>query len=259
VYYEVYVDVLFAKNLWLDGLLLLLTAWAGKMPVKGGRIAAAACLGSVGTCVLTIASAQFDKAGYLAGTFLVSAVMIGVAFGIRENFRINLLFLYTESFFVAGILRFLEQMQGFSEFYLLLFASGAAAVFGIADRRIRSGRRKAELVYPVILCCGNSRIQTEAYYDTGNSLCDPISGRPVSILSAALLDEVLDNANRELLPRMIPYHTISQNGILKAYTLDSMEIRCPRGGRIIEKPMVAVMPGESGQYQLILHRDLLPG
>ncbi len=42
MYYEVYVDVLFVKNLWMNAMLLLLTGWADQETIKWYKILAAA-------------------------------------------------------------------------------------------------------------------------------------------------------------------------------------------------------------------------
>ena len=72
MYYEVYVDVLFVKNLWMNGMLLLLTAWADQEKVKICRIAAAAVTGSLGVCLMYLASAGLSAVHYVCGSLFGS-------------------------------------------------------------------------------------------------------------------------------------------------------------------------------------------
>ncbi|MCD8241860.1 MAG: sigma-E processing peptidase SpoIIGA, partial [Lachnospiraceae bacterium] len=116
----------------------------------------------------------------------------------------------------------------------------------------------AALSCEATLVCGECRVTVEGFYDTGNGLYDPISGRPVSILAPELLEKLLTGAGRAQPPRMIPYRTITQSGVLRAYFLDSMEIRDADGMRTLKQPMVACMRRSRNSYALILHRDLLP-
>ena len=58
MYYEVYVDVLFVKNLWMNAALLAMTVWADQKRVRPMRILAAAAAGSLGACALYLASAR---------------------------------------------------------------------------------------------------------------------------------------------------------------------------------------------------------
>lgn len=257
MYYEVYVDVLFVENLWMNAILLLLTAWAMELPVKAWKIAAAACFGSLGACMLTILSAELSGIGYFLGTFLLAAGMISIIISGRKHFWRSLFFLYMESFVLNGILRYLEQFHALSGVWFAVFSSGSLLFLLAAEKIFRIRRGKKALTYPVFLSCGTYRVLVEALYDTGNGLYDPISGKPVSILAGSILEDMLSKSDRLILPRMIPFHTIAENGVLEAYILDELEIQCGLEHRILKEPMVACMPKESGQYQLILHRDLL--
>lgn len=241
----------------MNTMLLLLAAAAGRVPVKAWRIAAAAALGSLGACMLTIATAWLSGMYYFLGTFVLAAGMISIGLPGRKHFWSGLLSLYLESFVLSGVLRYLEQFHALSGAWFMFFGSASVLFLYMAGRFLRRKKERRELTCPVLLTCGNYQILVEGLYDTGNSLCDPVSGKPVSILSQALMGDILRGSDRELPPRMIPYRTISQSGVLKAYILDTMEIQCPSGSRILEKPMLACMPEESEQYQLILHRDLL--
>ena len=80
MYYEVYADVLFVKNFCMNFLLLLVTAWAGRIPIRLRRILMAAVLGGAGSCVLTVMSAKLNGAGYFLGILMLAAVMTWAAY-----------------------------------------------------------------------------------------------------------------------------------------------------------------------------------
>jgi len=257
VYYEVYVDVLFFENLWMNLLLLGLTAWVWQETVKVWRMILAACIGSLGACVLVIASSWMSGAGYFLGAFVLAAGMAGIAFSGKKHFFTRLFSLYIESFVLNGILRYFGQFHSLAKGWILVFGSLSALLLLIAQYLWKQNKRQQKLVVLVSLVNGSSRISVDAFYDTGNGLYDPFSGKPVSILAEELLNVLLKESKKEMIPRMIPYQTISQSGVLKAYILDQMVIQHPDGERILERPIIACMPGEKRQYQLILHRDLL--
>ena len=257
MYYEVYVDVLFVENLWMNAMLLLLTAFADQAAVRGARIAAAAVLGSLGACLLTIASAWLSGIGYFLGCIALAAGMIFAAFPDRKHFWIRTLFLYLECFLLNGVLRYLEQFYRLSGVWFAVFSS-ISVLFLMAAENIRRNRKKQrERTCSVVLRHGAGRISVEALYDTGNNLYDPVSKKPVSVLDGRLLEQLLKESGRENLPRLIPYHTISQSGILEAYVLEEMEISHTGRRQCIKGPLIARMPEESVQYQLILHCDML--
>ncbi len=258
MYYEVYVDILFAENLWMDAAILLLTAGFLRLRVRKRRIALAALLGSLGACALTVFSAYINGIGYLTGTLALCAAMAVVAFRESGKFCGTFLTLYLESFLLNGLLRYLAQFHPLCGFWPAAAATGACLLLYAAQWLLNRQKRMAALSCEVTLACGDCRLTVEGFYDTGNGLCDPISGRPVSILAPELMEKLLAGADRELPPRMIPYRTIAQSGVLRAYLLDSMEIRDADGTRTLKQPMVACMRRSRNSRALILHRDLLP-
>ncbi|MBS6396615.1 MAG: sigma-E processing peptidase SpoIIGA [Clostridiales bacterium] len=258
MYYEVYVDVLFIENLWMNVILLLLTAWADQIPVKAARVAAAACFGSLGACVLTVASAWLYGIHYFLGAFILAAGMIAIVFPDRKHFFSRMLFLYIESFLLNGILGYLEQFHSMSGVWFVIFSSVSWLCLTAAEYFRNRRKQKRELVCSAVLQNGMCRITVEALWDTGNGLYDPVSGHPVCILEGRLLNRLLEESGRERILRVIPYHTISQSGILEAYILEEMELSGSKGNRHVKNPVIARMPEEGRQYPLILHRDLMP-
>ena len=257
MYYEVYVDVLFVKNLWMNAMLLLLTGWADQETIKWYKILAAAVTGSLGVCLLYLASPWLSGIHYVLGSMLLAAAMTGIAFSGRKHFFGRLGCLYLESFLLNGILNYLEQFHRLSGLWFAVFSSISAAVLMTAEYIWRNRRRERERTFSVVLHHGACRMQVEALYDTGNSLYDPISKKAVSILDGKVLEEILLKSERQNLPRMVPYDTIAEHGILEAYILDGMVLESQNADQWIAHPMVARMPNKSRQYQLILHRDLL--
>lgn len=257
MYYEVYVDVLFVQNLWMNGLLLLLTAWADRAPVRRGRIMLAAAVGSLGVCLLTVCSAWLTGAGWLLGNIILAAGMVSIAYPDRRHVLFRVVSLYLECFLMNGMLRYMGQFHQPAGIWFLLFGGVSFLCLLSAEYWMRRRRRSRERTCRAVLYLGEGKIQADALFDTGNSLYDPIVRSPVSVLDGQLLDGLLKMSGRENLPHMIPYHTIAQNGILEAYVLDRMELEGERERYRIERPVVARMPETDREYQLILHRDLL--
>lgn len=257
MYYEVYADVLFVENLWMNAMLLLLTAWADHARVRKGRIAAAAAAGSFGACILTIGSAWISGIFYFLGNLVLAFGMVRITFGEKRHLGIRTLLLYAECFVMNGILRYLGQFHRLGGVWFLGFSSISFLFLSAMEYLWKQRQKSRAQVVVAVLRLGSSQVSVEGLYDTGNSLCDPVSGKPVSILCGDVLDGLLKEAEKECLPRMVPYRTISQSGILEAYFLDSMELMHDGDTRLIEHPLVARMPKMSEAYKLILHRDLL--
>ena len=229
MYYEVDVDLLFLENLWMNIILLLLTAWCCRLPVIFRRILLSAVLGSGGACVMPVYSAALSSAAYFFCMLVLSAAMTAIGLPGKKRFLMAAVGLYLEGFALGGILRFL-----------------------------RSRRKKDSLSKETMLYCGVRRIQVHAWYDTGNGLYDPFNGKPGSILEQSCMEQLLAGREQERIPRKIPYRTIDREGVLDVYILDAMEIGGPEEQIRIERPEVACMPEKIGSCQLLLHRDLLP-
>ncbi len=258
MYYEVYVDVLFVENLCMNAMLLLLTAWWDQAEIKVLRTVAAAALGSLGACVLVVVSDCLSGVGYFLGSAALAAGMVFMAFRNKRHFVFRVLCLYMQSFVLNGILRYLGQFHRMSGVWFACYSGASAIVLFAAEYIFRNRKKVEERTCLAILRHGECRISIEALFDTGNGLYDPISRRAVSILDQEVLKKLLDDSGKELLPRFIPYHTISGKGVLTAYVLDGMELVFTGGQKCLKHPMVAVMPEKNIQYKLILHRDLIP-
>lgn len=258
MYYEVYIDVLFIKNLCMNVMLLFLTAWADQSVVHKFRIVTAAAIGSAGACLLTICSASLTGPSWLLASAVLAVGMVYLAFPDKKHIPARTVCLYIESFVLNGILRYLEQFHRLSGIWFAVFSGISVLLLTIAEYFLRNRRKEIERTCSVVLHHGTCRILVDALYDTGNGLYDPVSGCAVSILDHTVMEKLLKESGKENLPKFIPYHTISERGILEAYVLDSMEFLSASKSRWVRHPVVARMPKESGQYQLILHRDLQP-
>lgn len=257
MYYEVYVDILFVENFWMNAVLLILTAWADHAAVRKRRIVTAAAAGALGACLLTVNSVWLSGIFCFLGNLVLALGMVCISFPERHHMAVRTLLLYAECFALNGVLRYLEQFHRLGGVWFAFFTSISFLFLAIVESIWKKRRRRREQVCSAVLYLDGYQVIVEALWDTGNSLCDPVSGSPVHVLDSMLLNQILENSSKMHLPRYIPYHTISQAGIMDAYVLDAMELEMG-GERIwMEHPVVARMPEKSREYQLILHCDLL--
>ena len=154
MYYEVYVDVLFVENLWVNVCLLLLTSRLMGYQTDRKRIAAGAALGSMGACLLETGSAYLTTAGWFLGTILTAAAMVRTAYGKRNTYIKCLVVLYLEGWLLGGTVRYLEQ------FYVpagLMLAGGSMVLAGIllaVEWVLVKLREREDIICPVALYLG---------------------------------------------------------------------------------------------------------
>ena len=90
----------------------------------------------------------------------------------------------------------------------------------------------------VTLCYRGNKKEVTALLDTGNRLSEPVSGKPVSVLSG--------EAARELCPRVagviyVPYRSVGRaHGLLAAVRMDFMEIRRDDFYLKVDSPLVGL-------------------
>lgn len=103
-------------------------------------------------------------------------------------------------------------------------------------------------------------ILVQGLIDSGNSLREPVSGEPVSLLE----ERVLAKTEGALLPhhfRLVPYHSIGRTrGLIEAYRIEGIEVLLEGEWKKIEHPFVGIVKeaiSAGGKYQMILHPALL--
>lgn len=108
-------------------------------------------------------------------------------------------------------------------------------------------------LYQVTLLVDGNRINVIGLADTGNSLTEPITGKPVSVIQAEELKKIPDKI------LLVPYNSVGkERGLMRAFVADNMIVN----GRTVEKPIIGIHKGSFGgnnRYQLILHPKILKG
>lgn len=237
----IYIDSVFLLNGTMDYLLLLAAARLAGLPLRRRRY----LLGG-------LAGGAYAAAVFLPGLAWLSATPVKLAAGVllcliayggeRRLLRLTLLF-FAVSCAMAGCVLGLGLLSGrgvpvvSGVFYtnvdarvLLIAAASAYAVLTVVFRAAASHAAAGTLL-PVRLRLRNRTAEFTALWDSGNSLREPSSGRPVLVVSPGILDGVLGTpltAERlrcpetlleplrreapELRPRLLPYCAVGTAG-----------------------------------------------
>ncbi len=188
----VYIDALFLLNLTINYLLLLASARLAGETLRRGRMALGAALGG-----LYAAAVFFPGMGFLTHPLckLGSAVlMLLCAFGgSRRLVRVGLVFFGVAAAF-GGAIFAIELLSGRGltlrngvftstmDLRLILLAAAICYVVitFVFQRTARHTAPAGELA-PVVLTLGERRVALTALVDTGNTLADPVTNRPVMV------------------------------------------------------------------------------
>ncbi len=273
-------DILFVVNVTMDYFLLRLVNRMTGGPATPPRALLGAMIGGMGAGLLTLLS--FDQ---VLNTILAHVVIntMMVRFGCKtrgwSEYVRALLFLYLAAFLLGGAVAFvLRKSEGAGIGPLLLAGTISYLVLACGIRiGIRTGKKK-EQIYHVLLCAGKRCRRGTALADTGNSLTDPLSGKPVNIVEPEFLRELLkedtfrqleafasgleyNHQLQGLFPHFIPYRSLGcPQGLLLAVTLDYLLLENQQVVREIVHPVIAVALEKhtfQGKYQMILHPNLI--
>ncbi len=177
----VYIDEAFALNALVDYLLLLGAAKLAGEPLYRVRMALAALLGGL-YAVLT----YFPGWGFLChpGCKLASAAAMAlIAFGSsRRLLRVSLMFLALAAAFGGGVLALQLLSGGGPVLDLKTVLLSAAVCYALVPlvfhRTARHGGRELAMAQVTL---GERKCRLTALVDTGNTLTDPATGRPVMV------------------------------------------------------------------------------
>ncbi len=278
---EVYIDVLFVINFIMDLILLIIVKRLRRQEGKKYRMILGSIIGAALACFVNVCFMSDVFMYLILGYGLTGLLMTMIAFGIRKKgaFISNYLVLLISSFVLGGLvnsiylntqtryylnLMYQELLQGekrttsiaFITIITLLLASFACIIW-------RQNRRKEEDLYSVELYIEEEPIVCKGLMDTGNSLRDPISGRPVIVVNEKLLEKEM-NQLKELHPnriRVIPYSSVGkQNGLLFGIRLKKIIIS-NSSDCICNYEVIAALSNQGfancETYQVLLHTDLL--
>lgn len=260
VEYELYVDVLFLSEACGSFLALyLLSAMAG-WPFKPLRAAAAASFAGIWTCFVTVFPVfplPLELALTVAG---IGSAMTAFTFclkGFRAILKADFL-LAGACALMAGAMTFLKQFFYLPDFWAAVslgaFSWGAGLLLGIW--RERTGRGKARLLVRLYYK-GNMR-EFRALCDSGNRLFEPVTGKPVSVISYVDCRGFCESVASLL---FIPYRAVgTESGVLPGIVFEKMEIFTGERQFEITKPVVAVVKAplsENGDFTMLLPEALI--
>ena len=262
MYYVLYIDVLFLENLLLDYLLLTVTARLLKLSPGRLRRILSAALGSLLLCLIYAALPQCPLPVFLLLHGAGAAAMIYTGLGTKSLriFGKALILLYLCSFLLGGIFGWLQNIVKLPVYPFLGLSLLSYWLLTLGMRWLMRFRQREQHIYPVTLGFHGHTIKTRGLIDTGNSLRDPVFGKPVSILPQDLKLKLCGTEKVLLYP--VPFHSIGKkSGLLPAFYADFLQIETEGGTCLrVERPLLGVTKeplSSKKEYGILLHPDLL--
>ena len=255
--YEVYLDVYFIENSILDAAILLLTLFIMKRKIIPWRIFCAAVIGGLFAVLVLVLKMRYGLF-YIAAVIAADLLMLVVSSGLGAGGLLAGVFYFHALAFVYTKLDACIGRLGVSSTARLVALMALTCMF-VAVMRYREKKGK-QRIYTVKISENGESLELKALYDTGNSLLEPISKRPVSIVEENEITRLWLSLKPQKY-KVIPFRSIGEeNGIMEGTMVDELTISL--GDRqVVEKDaVIALYKGrlsKDGSFQMILNQGLL--
>lgn len=251
---RVYVDIVAILNFLVDYLLILGTNRLAGFQPEYRRSAAAALLGGIygGACLLP----ELSFLGGMHWRIVSLCLMAGIAFGWNRSALQRGGVFVLLSMALGGI------SLGMGQGHISMLLLSVLLMWLLCRISFRGSAGSREYI-PVKLCWEDREMSIIALKDTGNTLCDPLTGEQVLVAGADVGEKLLGLTGDQLRHpietlasgrisglRLIPYHAVGQPGsMLLAVRFQTAQI----GGRKAQ-PLVAFAPDRIARgemYQML--------
>lgn len=250
------------ENLLLDGAMLVLTLFLMRKRICVGRVLLAAGFGAAASTFMLVAGLQFGMI-YMVTLLVAGIVMMRIAIRQRtwHEVMLGMVYYFTLVFtfsklhqageWIAG-----RRVNGIVLVFLVIGMMCVALLYLIYQNRI--SRKK--LLYCVTVEEQGHSVEIKALLDTGNTLTEPFSGKPVSVIESEVWRKVMEEPQPQQL-KVIPFHSIGQeHGILRGLEIDKLIIWTGDRKIVQRHAMIALYEGKLSSdrsYQMILNQGLL--
>jgi len=272
----VYIEYAIVDNLFIDWLLLTCSARLVRERYSRLGIAIAVVIGTAFAVVFPLFS--LGRVVSLILKLLVGALMAALAVRFK-SFKKYLLYLAVFlllTFASGGALFAVNFLLGYgmsvTDNSFILFGSNdysigligvsvtiVIKIFTFTFSRVRRRSDVASFNREVALFDGQHSIKITGFIDTGNSLYDPRTGKPVSIISKGLADRCVLNGTLVMRnAHCIECATIHGSKKILVFEIDRIVIYCGQDRNIIDNAIIGISPSDiSGSAEIILHPGLL--
>lgn len=236
----VYIDQYILINTILNFVILRITKSIIKSKSSNPRLLISSVSGALFAILMLFP--QTKPITNILGKIIFSLILTGISFksSCLKVFLKNLAVFYLVSFTLGGCTYAFINLPG-SENYIDTTKLLCITVFisyiilnvltGIYERHFKNGN----LIHKLSIILNDKSIETTCFYDTGNNLKDPVSKIPVIVINIKAIENMLPErfvidflnnkdalnlytSNYENLKlKLIPYHTITNNGFILGF------------------------------------------
>lgn len=283
--YVIYIDVFFFVNLVMDFIIIRLASLYIKPQTTYIRCFLGSLSGSVLTVVSMIIPFKNMIIQMLVSYIFIAIIIVIVTFSVRNMRDLirDCLIIYVTTIFMGGLISFIYSytslgymlhsvfngiFQGVNLLWLLGATTTAYICIEGIIRFIKKINNKKMQVIVRLLIDGKSK-ELRGLVDTGNSLLEPYTGKPVHIVCKKCVDDMIGDIDLyKINLKYVPFQSIGkERGLLKTIEFEEMQVYrmdtlsgaigelIYKEGRAIVGLYEGVLSRES-EFDMILHRSL---
>lgn len=245
---KMYIDLFFIFNVIMDLIIIISTSILLKRKTNYIRMILSSLVGGISSLLL------FTSLNKILIEIISIIIMVLISFGYKGIRYIikNILYMYILSTLIGGVIYLFNikvSSNIFITYLIIIIISIEIMILYIKENKkiksIYNNYYKVDIYFK-----DRNKLSLIGFVDTGNNLYDPYKKRPIIIISNKYLKE-----DKYIL---VPYHTISGNGLLKCIKPDIIFIE-----GIGYKGNVLIGFSDNFNFSngvdVILHRDVMKG
>lgn len=223
---KIYLDLIMILNFFIDFILLLTVSVILKRNIKITRIMLGAFIGGISILLLFF---NINSVLLFVLKFLISVVMTIITFkfvNIKYTL-VNILYLYMSSIILGGFLYLLNIEFSYKHIGIIFFNNGLSINFifllifsplilYIYIKQTKNFRLNYSNYYNIDIILKNKKYKYTAYLDTGNTLIDNLTRKPVILIDKRkILFDIKEF-------RLIPYMGVNGLNMIKVIKVDKV-------------------------------------
>lgn len=237
----IYADILVTVNMIVNYFLLRASAAVTGSDYKTFRFFLSSAAGGLFSMIIFIENIPLFVNGIIRIAFLAFMVVLAFGFGTVRAFVKNCSAFFIANFVFAGIMFAVCTFAApdravykngivYFDISILTLTVSSLVCYAVLSLLTRFSRTRAPTrsTYELTVFYNGKQVVGKALYDTGNSLRDSFSGRPVIIAERGFAEMLFGDekdVTHEKNFRLIPYSTIGNGGVLPAFMADRISLR----------------------------------
>ena len=234
-----YIDIYFIINTLLNFIILRITKSVIKSKSSNPRLLLSSIAGALFAILVLFPQTEFVTGA--AGKIIFSIILTSISFKAVsfKDFIKNLAVFYLISFTIGGcgysLINIINKNSFSTSKLLLITIFISYLILNIASTVYEKYLRYDTLIHKLTIVVNDSKINTDCFYDTGNTLYDPISKLPVivadidvvkNLLPQNIIQDIINSDDitsiyfssyTNIKLKLIPYHTVSGNGFMLGF------------------------------------------